>query len=84
MVGLVTGRSVRGTEAIQRLIEPFRPQCIVIDICSGAGWVGDLVTALGFELQVATTSAPAWRRNNTKRKTDRDDDLRLAQLSSLN
>ncbi len=72
------------SDAIERQIRECRPQRVVIEICAAAGWVGDLVTSLNVELQVANTSAPAWRWTNTKRKTDRDDALRLAQLSSLN
>jgi transposase len=41
------------------------------------------VEAAQVELQVANTAAPAWRWNNTKRKTDRDDALRLAQMSAM-
>jgi len=72
-----------GPDAIERLIRQYCPQRVVIEICSAAGWVSDLVRSLAVELQVANTSAPAWRWSNTKRKTDRDDALRLAQLSSL-
>lgn len=68
---------------LHELIVKVRPDRIVIEVCSAAGWVADLVEAAGVELQVANTSAPAWRWTNTKRKTDRDDALRLAQLSAL-
>lgn len=73
-----------GTSAIQNLILGCRPDRVVIEICPSAGWVGDLVVSMGLELQVANTSAPAWRWSNTRRKTDRDDALRLAQLSAVN
>jgi transposase len=73
-----------GPAPIRSLIEEVQPQRVVIEICSAAGWVSDLVGSFEVELQVANTSAPAWRWSNTKRKTDRDDALRLAQLSSLN
>lgn len=71
-------------EAIRELVTTVEPDRVVIEICPIAGWVGDLVAATGVELQVANTSAPAWRWSNTRRKTDRDDALRLAQLSALN
>jgi transposase len=73
-----------GIPAIQSLLRGQRPNRVVIEICPAAGWVGDLVLAEGMELQIANTSAPAWRWSNTKRKTDRDDALRLAQLSAVN
>ena len=73
-----------GIPAMRGLIAAWRPSRIVIEMCPPAGWVGDLVLSLGVELQLANTSAPAWRWSNTRRKTDRDDALRLAQLSALN
>lgn len=73
-----------GIPAIQSLLRGHCPDRVVIEICPSAGWVGDLVLAEGLELQIANTSAPAWRWSNTKRKTDRDDALRLAQLSAVN
>ncbi len=73
-----------GIPAIQTVLRAHRPDRVVIEICPAAGWVGDLVLAEGLELQIANTSAPAWRWSNTKRKTDRDDALRLAQLSAVN
>jgi transposase len=66
------------------LIASCRPDRVVIEMCPPAGWVGDLILMVGVELQLANTSAPAWRWSNTKRKTDRDDALRLAQLSAMN
>lgn len=73
-----------GLPAIKNLIAVCRPARVVIEVCPAAGWVGDLVLSVGVELQLANTSAPAWRWSNTRRKTDRDDALRLAQLSALN
>jgi transposase len=73
-----------GIPAIRNLIAACVPSRVVIEVCPAAGWVGDLVLSGGLELQVANTAAPAWRWCNTRRKTDRDDALRLAQLSALN
>jgi len=70
--------------AIQGLLTEHRPDRVVIEVCPAAGWIGDLVSCGCTELQLANTAAPAWRWSNTKRKTDRDDALRLAQLSALN
>jgi len=70
--------------AIHELLESLRPERVVVEIGSITGWVSDLVQATGIPLEVANTAAPAWRWSNTKRKTDRDDALRLAQLSALN
>ena len=70
--------------AISDLLAAVNPDRVVVEIGSVTGWVCDLVEVEKIPLQVANTAAPAWRWSNTKRKTDRDDALRLAQLSALN
>jgi transposase len=60
-----------------------QPDRIVMEICSMAGWIHDLACGLGFEVQVANTNGQAWQWNNVKRKTDRDDALKLAKLSAM-
>jgi transposase len=39
---------------------------------------------MGIELQVANPNQEGWRWNKVKRKTDRDDALKLARLSAMN
>jgi transposase len=48
-----------------------------------AGWIHDLCAELGLPCQVANTASEAWKFKQLKRKTDRDDALRLAQLYAL-
>jgi transposase len=48
-----------------------------------AGWVSDLSRARGIPCQVANTASEAWKFKHAKRKTDKDDALRLAQLFAL-
>ena len=68
---------------VARLIQRTRPAAVVIEACSLAGWVHDLCDELGVACRVANTSAEAWKYKHAKRKTDRDDALRLAQLDRL-
>src|SRR5215211_1009544 len=68
---------------VGRLIRRTRPAVVVIEACSLAGWVHDLCGALGVPCKVANTGAEAWKYKHAKRKTDRDDALRLAQLFAL-
>jgi transposase len=68
---------------VERLIRRTRPAVVVIETCSLAGWVHDLCAGLGVPCKVANTGAEAWKYKHTKRKTDRDDALRLAQLFAL-
>jgi transposase len=48
-----------------------------------AGWVHDLCAELGLPCKVANTASEAGKYKHTKRKTDKDDALRLAQLEAL-
>ncbi len=68
---------------LRRLFAKYRPAVVVIEACALAGWVHDLCGELGLPCQVANTASEAWKFQHTKRKTDRDDALRLAQLQAL-
>jgi transposase len=56
---------------------------VVIEAGGPAGWVHDRCQELGLPCRVANTSAAAWQWKNVKRKTDRDDALKLARLAAL-
>ncbi len=68
---------------VERLIRAATPAVVVIEACSLSGWVRDLCGQLGAPCKVANTASEAWKYKHTKRKTDRDDALRLAQLEAL-
>src|SRR5262245_26987188 len=70
-------------EGLLGLLGRDRPAVVVIEACALAGWVYDLCAEAGLPCQVANTAGEAWRFKNLKRKTDRDDALRLAQLEAL-
>lgn len=70
-------------EHLQKLFAKHRPVAVVIEACLLAGWVHDLCHELGLPCHVANTASEAWKFKHTKRKTDRDDALRLAQLFAL-
>lgn len=65
------------------LLERERPERVVIEIGSSAGWVCDLCREIGVEVLVANTNGEAWRWRTVKRKSDRDDALKLARLTVL-
>src|SRR6185295_3054813 len=71
-------------KALHDLIVDREPDRVVIEICSIAGWVCDLVRSLGIEMQVASTNDERWQWRKVKRKNDRRDGLKLAQLSARN
>ena len=68
---------------LDRLLLRESPDLVVIETCSIAGWVYDLCCQRGVKCQVANPSSEAWKWKNVKRKTDRDDALKLAQLAAL-
>jgi transposase len=68
---------------LERLIRAARPAVVVIEACTPAGRVHDLCGELGVPCRVAHTGGAAWKYTHARRKTDRDDALRLAQLEAL-
>lgn len=65
------------------LVEREAPGRVVIEIGPTAGWVCDLCREIGVAVQVANPSHEAWRWKSVKRKSDRDDALKLARLSAM-
>ena len=57
---------------------------IVVEVCGIIGWVYDLAEALGIEIKVANTNDERWSWRRTKKKTDKVDALKLAQLEAMN
>jgi transposase len=70
-------------EELRKLCARHRPAVVVIEACTLAGWVHDLCAELGLTCRVANTASEAWKFKHAKRKTDKDDALRLAQLRAL-
>src|SRR4051812_353990 len=66
-----------------RLLGHHPGAAVVIEACALAGWVHDLCAELGLPCKVANTASEAWKFKHTRRKTDKDDALRLAQLTAL-
>lgn len=56
---------------------------VVIEACSQAGWVSDLCQALSLPCDIANTNDQAWQWKHVKRKTDKDDALKLARLRAV-
>jgi transposase len=70
-------------EHLRKLLAKVQPTVVVIEACLLAGWVQDLCIEVGIVCKVANTASEAWKFKHLKRKTDRDDALRLAQLYAL-
>lgn len=76
--------SLTAPAALQQLVKEARPDRVVIEVCNIAGWVCDMLRGMGVEVQVANTSDDAWRWRKVKKKNDRQDALKAAQLSAVN
>jgi transposase len=70
-------------DELRKLFARHRPAVVVLEACALAGWVHDLCGELGLACRVANTAGEAWKFKHAKRKTDKDDALRLAQLQAL-
>jgi transposase len=70
-------------QGIHDLMVRAEPDRAVMEICSIAGWIVDIAEALGIETETANTVHDAWRWKNVKKKTDKEDALKLAKLSAM-
>jgi len=71
-------------QTLHDLIVQVQPQRVVFETCSIAGWVHDLCESLNIaDIQIANPSGEAWKWKNVKRKTDKDDALKLATMSAM-
>jgi transposase len=56
---------------------------VVMEACGPSGWINDLAISLGLKTFVCSTNEEAWRWANVKRKTDKDDALKLARMVAM-
>ena len=63
--------------------DPAGDTHVVFETCDCCGWVYDLCAALGLSASVVAANSEAWQWRRVKRKTDRDDALKLAKLALL-
>ena len=56
---------------------------VVMEACGPSGWINDLCQEHGIKTLVCSTNDEAWKWKNVKRKTDKDDALKLARLAMM-
>jgi transposase len=56
---------------------------VVMEACGPSGWINDLALSFGLKTLVCSTNEDAWRWSNVKRKTDKDDALKLARMAAM-
>jgi len=76
--------SITTPAGLRQLVQEVKPDRVVIEVCKIAGWVCDVLREMAVEVQVANTSDDAWRWRKVKKKNDRCDALKVAQLSAVN
>ena len=64
-------------------LQQIRPDLVVVGTCTIAGWVSDVCGELDLRCLVVEPMNEAWRWSKVKRKTDRDDALKLARMAAL-
>jgi len=77
------GRFATTSATLSKLLTKIQPDRVVVEACPLAALAYDTATELGLHVQIADATQDAWQWKNTKRKTDRDDALKLARLSAL-
>ena len=67
----------------ESLLKSHQPDLVVVEACGPSGWVSDLCQEHGIRIIVCSTHEDAWLIKNVKRKTDKDDAIKLARLASI-
>ena len=70
-------------EYFESILNNHEIDLVVMEACSCSGWVSDLCRQRGLQTLVCSTHEEAWRWRSVKRKTDRDDALKLARLAAV-
>jgi len=65
------------------VLKKYQPDLVVLEACGISGWVHDVCSAEGYQVLVCNAAQEAWKWKNVKRKTDRDDALKIAKLAAL-
>ena len=68
----------------ESVLRSKQPDLVVVEACGPSGWVSDLCQELNLKIIVCSTHEDAWMFKNVKRKTDKDDAIKLARLASIN
>jgi transposase len=69
---------------LKTLFEKHPVDLVVMEACGPSGWIHDLATQSGRKTLVCSTNEDAWKWANVKRKTDKDDALKLARMAAMN
>jgi len=68
---------------LQTVFQQHQIDLVVMEACGPSGWINDLAVQCGLKTLVCSTNEDAWRWSNVKRKTDKDDALKLARMAVM-
>jgi transposase len=68
---------------MRTVLDKFPADQVVMEACEPSGWIHDLCLQMGKDTLVCSTKEETRRWKNVKRKTDKDDALKLARLAML-
>lgn len=69
---------------LAKVFKSRKVDLVVMEACGPSGWINDLAVSQGLRTLVCSTNEDAWKWSNVKRKTDKDDALKLARMASMN
>ncbi len=69
---------------LETVFKKHKIDLVVMEACGPSGWINDLAQSLGLKTLVCSTNEDAWKWSNVKRKTDKDDALKLARMAAMN
>ena len=70
-------------EHLQNIFKDCDADLVVMESCGPSGWINDIARECGHTTLVCSTNEEAWRWSNVKRKTDKDDALKLARMAAM-
>jgi transposase len=68
---------------LDTLFKKHKVDLVVMEACGPSGWINDLAISHGRKTLVCSTNEDAWKWSNVKRKTDKDDALKLARMAAM-
>jgi transposase len=68
---------------LETIFKKHKIDLVVMEACGPSGWINDLAISHGLKTLVCSTNEDAWKWSNVKRKTDKDDALKLARMAAM-
>tara|TARA_R110002073_G_C9449569_1_gene577973 strand:+ start:141 stop:1484 length:1344 start_codon:yes stop_codon:yes gene_type:complete len=71
------------SEHLSSIFRQCKADLVIMEACGPSGWINDLAKSFGLRTFVCSTNEEAWRWANVKRKTDKDDAIKLARMFGM-